>query len=248
MNQPVIPKATGLLPALAALLALAACGSGEEEQGAVVSHGDPLMDAALADQIMVDPDMINRNSANQAASIASADGALPVPDAGTEAAMAARAEAIALVGGSAALRRAPAPERVDGALPPEALLSVAARASAAGNGTTRDCAQIAAFSAGWAARMPAAFPVYPRGAVQEAAGTDANGCALRVVNFATAVAVSDVMDFYYTRAAASGFRVQHVVQDGENVLGGTKGNATVMVFARAGDNGLTTVDLVTSGQ
>ncbi len=52
----------------------------------------------------------------------------------------------------------------------------------------------------WANRLPAAFPVYPRGAVQEAAGTDDDACALRVVNFQTGVSLDDVIDFYFSSA------------------------------------------------
>ena len=77
----------------------------------------------------------------------------------------------------------------------------AARAANAPNG--RPCAGMVEYTAAWAAKLPDAFPVYPRGAVQEAAGTDAGGCALRVVNFQTPVPVSEVMDFYFTRAAAA---------------------------------------------
>ena len=94
--------------------------------------------------------------------------------------------------------------------------------------------------------MPDAFPVYPRGAVQEAAGTDAGGCALRVVNFQTPVPVSEVMDFYFTRAAAAGFSAQHVLQGGDNVLGGVGGRAAYTVYARKLPSGAAEVDLVTS--
>ncbi len=234
-------------PLLVSLLLLAACS---EEAGPppvqVQEIGDPLMDAALADQILVDPDMVNRNTANQVISLGPEDGAIPLPDRGSDAVREAREEALAMVGGVAAMRRAPQPERVDGQLPPGARLSVAARAASSGEGN-RDCAAIAQFSAVWAARMPEAFPVYPRGAVQEAAGTDADGCHLRVVNFVTPVAPGDVMDFYFTRASAAGFESQRVLQDGEDVLGGTAGDRSFMVFARSTADGMTNVDLVTTG-
>jgi hypothetical protein len=94
---------------LAALLAgsasllLAACGEEAPVVDVAADHSDPLMDGALADHIMVDPDMVARNGANQAASLGTGDGSIPLPDAGPEAVAAARAEAIALVGGSAAM-------------------------------------------------------------------------------------------------------------------------------------------------
>lgn len=231
-----------------ALLGLAGCGQAEESAPSTVpDYSDPLMEGALADHILVDPDMVALNGANQAVSFPAMDGSLPLPDAGPDAARAAREEAIALLGGNAALRRAPAAERVEGALPAEAALSVAARAAAVPGGANRDCAAMAQFSAGWAARLPAAFPVYPRGAVHEAAGTDEGDCRLRVVNFTTPVTLADVMDFYYSRAMAEGFSVQRIVQDGDDVLGGTRGNASFMVFARPVAGGHISVDLVTTG-
>lgn len=230
------------------LLPLAGCERGEDSLARTrPDHSDPLMEGALADHIMVDPDMVARNGANQAVSFLPGNGALPLPDAGPEAAAAARAEAIALLGGSALLRRAPDAVPVEGALPPEAALSVAARAASTANGANRDCAALARFSAVWAARLPAAFPVYPRGAVHEAAGTDEGKCRLRVVNFTTPVTPGDVMDFYYSRALAAGYSAQRVMQDGDDVLGGSNGQASFMVFARTAPGGQTSVDLVTAG-
>lgn len=231
---------------LAACLLLCACGQDRDADVATpADHSDPLMTAALADQIMVDPDMVGRNGANHAASLPTADGSIPRPDSGPEAAAAARDEALALIGGGAALRRAPAPERVEGDLPPQAALSVASRAAVTPGGS--DCAAQAQFGAVWAARMPEAFPVYPRGAVHEAAGSDSGQCRLRVVNFTTPVSLSDVLDFYYTRAIVEGFTVQRIMQGSDNVLGGVRQGRSFMVFARSAAGGQTSVDLVTTG-
>ena len=95
--------------------------------------------------------------------------------------------------------------------------------------------------------MPAPFPVYPRAAAQEAAGTDAAGCSLRVVNFVTPVPMDEVMDFYFTRARGAGFSTARVLQDGDDVLAGTKGSASYVVYARRLPSGNTEVDLVTGG-
>lgn len=248
MSVRSIPSGRKLSVLGAACLLLSACEQEADGAGSLVAeHTDPLMSAALADQIMVDPDMVGRNGANQAASFVATDGALPQPDGGPEAARAARDEALALIGGSAALRRAPQPERIEGELPPEAALSVAARAAAATGGGARDCAALAQFSAAWAARLPDGFPVYPRGAVHEAAGTDQGRCHLRVVNFTTPVSLPDVLDFYYTRAMAEGFVVQAIMQGEDHVLGGVRQGRSFMVFARAAAAGQTSVDLVTTG-
>ena len=144
------------------------------------------------------------------------------------------------------MKKAPEPREVGGNLPAGATLTAAARGAAApgGNG---DCAARAQYTMQWAARLPAPFPVYPRGAVQEAAGSDASGCSLRVINFVTPVPLGEVMDFYYSRARTAGFSTQRVLQAGDDVLGGTKSTASYVVYARRLPTGNTEVDLVTSG-
>src|SRR5690606_3324610 len=126
---------------------------------------------ALGQQIMVDPDLVAQNRANSAAALPSLDGSLPTIDKNPEAIAAARADALRLVGGPGRMSKSPAPREIEGPLPEGAALTVAARAMAA-PGTDADCAAKAQYTARWAAKLPRAFPVYPRGAVQEAAGTD----------------------------------------------------------------------------
>jgi len=230
--------------ALLPILLLAAC-SGEGDENAPARLDDPAIDAALREQITVDPDLAGMNRANAVADVASVDGSVPTIDVTPEAISRARADAIALVGGAGQMRPAPAARPVEGALPAEATLSVAARAAHAPG--TRNCADKVEYTAAWAAKLPKAFPVYPRGAVQEAAGTDAGGCSLRVINFVTPVPLKDVMDFYFTRAQAAGFSTQRVLQDGDDVLGGVNGGASFTVYARKLKTGATEVDLVTGG-
>jgi hypothetical protein len=220
-----------LLPVCAALLLSACRDDGVADVSARVEHGDPLMAAALADQIMIDPDMVDRNTANQLAAFPEADGSVPLPDAGPEAAAVARAEAIDLVGGSGALR--PVPDPVSGDVPTDPALA--------------RCMAGAQPSFHWAARMPRSFPVYPRGAVLEAAGSDTAGCAVRAISFATAVSVDDVLAFYLTRAAAAGYSVRHVTAEGDNVLEARGPSGKLLVVARGGEGGLTSVELVTLG-
>lgn len=224
---------------------LSACGDNGPPGEAVVED-DPATIAALADPITTDPDLAQQNRADSVAFIPSQDGSLPTIDGGAEAVAAARADALQLVGGPGRMRKAPDPEPVAGALPAGAALSAAARAAAAPGGDS-DCAARVQYTMQWAARLPAAFPVYPRAAVQEAAGTDAAGCSLRVVNFVTPVPLGEVMDFYYSRARAAGFSARRTLQDGDDVLGGARGTASYAVYARRLETGNTEVDLVTSG-
>jgi hypothetical protein len=231
-----------VLPIAAAML-LAACA---DDPAQVTDSGidDPALSGALADAITIDPDLAGQNGAAAVASHPSLDGSVPSLDTSPAAISRARSDALALVGGSGAMRKAPTPRQIQGALPAEAALSAAARAAhSPGAG---DCAGKVEYTAAWAARLPDAFPVYPRGAVQEAAGTDAPGCSLRVVNFLTPVPVGEVMDFYFTRASKAGFSTQAVLQEGDTQLGGVKGGASYTVYARTLPSGATEVDLVTS--
>jgi hypothetical protein len=226
---------TGLLLVASALLA--GCS---EEPAATEPEGDPALSGALNEPIMVDPDLVGQNRANSAAALPSHDASLPTVDSNPEAIAAARTEALRLVGGPGRMRKAPEAREVSGSLPADAALTIAARAS------TR-CAERVENTAEWAARLPQPFPVYPRGAVQEAAGTDAGGCALRVVTFVTPVPLGEVMDFYFTRARASGFSAQRLLHGGDDVLAGVKSRASFVVYARRLPSGYTEVDLVTSG-
>lgn len=222
------------LPAtLAACTMLAGCRGGEHS-AELVRDDDPALSGALGEPLMTDPDLAAMNRANSAASLPSQDGSLPTIDNSAEMIAAARSDALALVGGPGKMRQAPGARELDGSRP----------AAPAGNA---DCAELAQYTMQWAARLPAAFPVYPRAAVQEAAGTDAGDCTLRAVNFVTPVPPGEVMDFYFTRARAAEFSAERVLQGGDDVLTGSKGAATYVVHARRLPSGNTEVDLVTGG-
>ena len=229
---------------LAPLLVLAACNG--KDQPAKSANDDPAMAGALNDQVLTDPDLAGENGANRAASLPSGDGTVPAADMSPEALATARGAALKLVGGPGAMKKAPEAREIHGTLPADSPLTAAARAAASPGGKG-DCAALAKYTAAWAAKLPATFPVYPKGAVQEAAGTDESACALRVVNFITPVPVAEVIDFYYTRATAAGYTAQHVRDGGDDVLGGTKGAASYQVYARDLPNGGSSVDLVTNG-
>jgi hypothetical protein len=229
---------------LAPALLLAACGGKDEP--AKPATDDPAMAGALGDQVLTDPDLAGENGANRAASVPSADGSVPAADMSPEALAAARGAALTLVGGPGKMKKAPEAREVDGKLPADAQLTAAARAATGPKGKD-GCAAKVQYTHAWAAKPPAALPVYPKGAVQEAAGTSDGGCALRAINFITPVPVAEVIDFYYTRASGAGYSAQHLRQDGEDQLAGTKGGASFVVYARDLPNGGSSVDLVTNG-
>jgi hypothetical protein len=202
--------------------------------------------AALAGPILVDPDLVGQNRANSAVALPVQDNFLPSVDAGPEAIAAARDEALALVGGPGRMRRAPDPDELR-TTPPAKTSRNLTELAAATVGLRAFCGQGLRPTAMWAARMPAAFPVYPRGAVQDAAGTDRGDCKLRVIEFVTPVPLDEVIDFYYTRARAAGFSAKHSRGEGEAVLSGLKGDARYDVYVSRLPSGNTAVDLLTSG-
>jgi len=125
--------------------------------------------------------------------------------------------------------------------------ATAAQVAQSAKAASADCTKKAQYSATWAAKLPKDLPVYPRGAVQEAAGTDADGCRLRVVNFVSPVTPKDVIDFYFTKATGAGYGAEYRMDGADHVLGGRKGGQAYVVYARKLGNGLTEVDLVASG-
>ena len=97
----------------------------------------------------------------------------------------------------------------------------------------------------WAARMPAALPVYQRGHVRQSAGSDAGGCRLRVVAFVTPVGPDDVLAFYATTAGKAGLALELRREGGDEVLTGKGKALEFAVFARAFDQQLSEVVLIT---
>lgn len=235
------PLALRALPLIAAGLVLSACGGADKPEAA--KESDPALTGALAEQIMVDPDLA-AGSRRDAAVTGPASGDLPPEQRSPEAIAAARAEAARLAGGT--IQPVPAPANAaGGGAPAEDAATVVARAMPGGAGAS--CADKAEYAMAWAGKLPAALPVYPRGHVQEAAGTDAPGCRLRVVNFLTPVPVDDVLGYYYTRSRSAGYVAAHRTEGGDHVLTGDRAGAAFVLYVRKLENGLTEVDLVANG-
>lgn len=196
---------------------------------------DPAVTAALADQILVDPALTQSSNANAVRPPDRPDpGATPPVDI---ASIPDRVDA-------SALRRAPAPAGNC----PECRAATAALTLGALAGTrpqTASCAADVTYSAVWSTRLPVALPLYPDARIVEAAGNDRNGCALRVVNFATTAATSKVIDWYYTQATAAGYSAGHKMEGEQNVLAGVRGGgAAYAVYVSPRKGGGTDVDLV----
>ena len=211
-----------LLPV--AILLVASCA--DEDAPPKQQYRDPQVAQALDDPLMTDPDLSSGNEAAAALTVSS-DASLPILPATPEAIASARAEAAALVGG---VERLAAPPRPDGKVVPLAGDSLASHVAVLDGG--RPCSDRLDHSAVWAARMPEAFPVYPRGATVDAAGSDAPGCWVRSVRFMTPVPADEVLAFYWARARQAGFRTVHMREGETHVLAGSGAALTFDVRVR----------------
>ena len=233
-----------LIACVAPIALLAACGGGADND-ADGKDVDPASEQALNDDLMSDPDMAGRNEAGAALS-GTGNANIPQINKSPAAIQAAQTRALELVGGADALKPAPTAKQIAANAPDSAAMTAAARAAVAPGG--ENCAEKVTYTTAWAAKLPAALPVYPRGNTREAAGTDEGACSLRIVTFLTPVPLKDVVDFYHTRALAGGYSAEHVVKNGETVLSGTRGQSSYVVYGRKLAAGVTEIDLVTSGQ
>ena len=185
--------------ALAAALALAACGRGDEGNLASLDNQlagndvDPALTSALEDQIAVDPELAQQSNKN----------AVRPPETPTQAPYPQQG------GGTL---RAPEPGQKAAAQP-------AALASGGPGGGCTDANRFD-YNQAWAQKMPAAFPVYPGAKVTDAAANQQSGCSARVVTFTTGDNYQRVLDWYHTQAVRSGYTSEHQVREGDHILAG----------------------------
>ncbi|APW73226.1 MULTISPECIES: hypothetical protein [Sphingopyxis] len=208
-----------------------------------LTNADPTVKGALEDKIMVDPKLTgqaNRNAVGPGNR--PVDGGVPGIGAG-KAATAAEAAAAMKAGKLLAAPKAlPFEANCDGCEAKRPVtIGALAREQAKGS-----CDAKLTYGNQWADRLPAAFPVYPRATLREAAGVAGGQCNIRVVNFQTAASLQGVLDYYHTMAIRAGYTSDHRINGNEHMLGGTRGDLAYVVFARR-DGGMTDVDLVASG-
>lgn len=235
-------------PLLAFSLLLAACGEKEKDKNLAGldaeltnNSSDPALHEALEAPIASDPDLAgeaNRDAVRPGNK--PLNGAVPARLSPAE----AKAAALKLAGGK--LMPTPAATRsVTSTKNPVTLAEMAEQRER----TASNCGSARIeYAAGWASRMPAAFPVYPGGTVNEAAGANNAPCNIRAVSFTTSAPLNEVMDFYYTMARRAGYSVEHLEENGENVLGGARDKdegAYYISFRKT--NGGTAVDLIANG-
>lgn len=206
--------------------------------------GDPTVKGALEDKIMVDPKLTGQANSNAATpGNKPVDGGVP-GIAGGKAATAAEAAAAQAAGKLLAAPKAlPFEENCGKDCEAKRPVTIGALARDQQKG---GCDAKLAYGNQWADRLPAAFKLYPRATLREAAGVDGGKCNIRVVNFQTAASMQAVLDYYHTMAVRAGYTSDHRVRGNEHMLGGTKGDLAYVVMLRK-DGSMTDVDLVASG-
>jgi hypothetical protein len=225
---------------LSLVLLLAACS--EAEPPAAPAERDPAVAAALAQPLFSDRDLVASSLAGTTLTGGGpADGGIPLIRPRDDEAERARELARGLVGGALS----PAPPATSGPDQSPLARALTAEAIAAAIPFARPCAPALDYSFAWAARLPAALPVYPRAATQEAGGSDKPGCKLRVVNFRSAASPADLVDFYFASAARAGLAPRHTKAGSDAVVSGNKGTLAFAVHIRTMADGTTEADLIT---
>lgn len=224
-------------------LALAACGKGDKDASLAAldaqltnNAADPAQKGALADPIVVDPQLVgqsNRNAVRPADR--PANGAVPMLPGD---AAAAQAAAVKQAGG----KLLAAPAASEGA-PLDSTVTLGAVARNSGNA---GCAKKLAYGMDWAQRLPEPFTLYPGAQLTEAAGADADGCTLRAASFVTPAPKQGVLDYYYTLARRAGYDGDHKIMGGDHVLGGTRGadGSAYFILLTDAPGGKTSVDII----
>jgi hypothetical protein len=192
------------LLALAPALALGGCGKKDSEKSDLESidarlggktNADPALTQALEDQIMVDPNLTQQSNQHS----------IRPPDA------------------PAQTQIPPDANSAPGSLDPARTLGAVA-AEQAGNARDRfqGCQLDVAYSPQYANRLPAELPLYPKAQVSEAAGSDAAGCQLRAVTFATNEPPAVLANFYRILAQRGGYSASTGSEDGGTLVSGTR--------------------------
>lgn len=208
-----------LAAAVAALLALAGCGRGDESELAEIDNQligndtDPALTSALEDQILVDPALVQQSNPNS----------VRPPETPVQAQYplgAAPDEQRRAAAGREPPRRPPTERRTEAARSGEA-----GEPRAAVGASAAACGANFQYGPEWAQRLPAAFSLYPGARLDEAAGVDRGDCHMRVVTFTTADRPRQVLDWYRRIAERGGYSAEHQTRGGDQVLGGVNQGA-----------------------
>lgn len=192
--------------------------------------GAPVIAAAMADPIMVDPALNARANAN-AVRPPSRPYAAPIPMSDV-AARDSTAELIA--------REKPdaAPPAQGKGCPDCAIARDATTLAMLAQPMGGQCAAGVSYSQGWATRMSAGVPLLPNVRMMEAAGVENAACDLRIVRFWSDLAPGALLDWYSTQTRRAGYSVERRADDdGQQLAGRHRDGSRYALFVdpRAGN-------------
>lgn len=212
------------MAASAAALGLTGCSSDEkaevekiDQELASKKARDPVIQTALEGQIIVDPGLAGQANEHSVRppNQPNAD-TLPLPPGG-----------LAEPGASQT---------------PPGLATEQARISEA---SFSGCQLNVTYSAGYAAKLPVDLPLFPKGRVVEAAGSDTTACRLRAVTYTVNSPATEIIGYYKDVAKKAGYRVGDKASGQDHLVSGQRaadGGAFYAIIKS--ERGATTVDLV----
>lgn len=222
------------LPILIAPLILAGCAQRDPQPSPV--EIDPAVAQAVIAPILTDPDLVSLDKRFAVMSDPGAlDASLPPDDFAPQTAAAARAEAAALIAGSAQIAVASG----DGCAGCAGAL-LADRAAVLG----ADCSAGLDETLVWALRLPDDLPIYPKAHLREGVGRAGGTCPLRGASFTAPVPADKVLAFYRAIATQAGFSLR---QAGSTGLVGTRGAERMAVLVRPLAGDVSHFDLLIAG-
>ncbi|MGB3753578.1 MAG: hypothetical protein WA954_06740 [Parerythrobacter sp.] len=228
-----------LVSCVLAAVAISGCSDAAPAPG--TTDADPVVQRALNDPLMIDPDLSSQNLANAALSFEIGH---PVPpeNADASAALAAREAALKLLKGATPDLQ---PVADNAAAPGDAeALNVLGRLKRLG--IAEKCLAGARFSALWVTRLPDGLEPYPRASVKEAAGTDAGGCEVRGVIYLSPVSIEDIIAFHAARASDAGFATEYRIGEGWHLLSAEAERARFEIAGRTLAGGLSEVSIASA--
>jgi hypothetical protein len=220
-------RAHSLLVIAALSLLVPACGGGANDKAELdkldsklggKGNVDPALTAALEDQIMVDPQLASKSN----------DDSIRPPNEPYSASV-------------------PAGEAGSNSHGGQTLATLAAQQAQIAKDKFVGCSLDVAYSIQWANRLPPELPLYPKARVSEAAGSDYQGCSLRVASYIAPAPPRSVVGFYLNLAKRSGYR-ESVSKDGQGqMVSGWRPSDGAAFYATLHPTGTgTSVDLVTN--
>ena len=179
---------------------------------------DPALAAALEDQIMVDPQLASKSN----------DDSIRAPNEPYSASV-------------------PAREAAPGGPVGQTLGTLAAQQARIAKDKFTGCSLDVAYSIQWANRLPIDLPLFPKARVSEAAGSDDQGCNLRVASYTAPAPPRSVVGYYLNLAKRSGYR-ESVSSDGQGqMVSGWRPSDGAAFYATLHPAGTgTSVDIVTN--